>query len=70
MFFVKILFLLLLNTALSNKLWHVYVDFELFKATKMQHLTTNMISAIVQADEADISCPLNNNNFILSPKIP
>ena len=49
--------MLLFHAALSNKVWHVYVDFELFKVLEFQYRMTNMISVITQTDEADIACP-------------
>ena len=57
MFLVRILFLLLPHAAFSNNTWHVYVDFEVFKVTELQRDATNMISAILQTEDADISCP-------------
>ena len=55
MFFFKIYLLLLFHAALSNKVWHVYVDFELSKVIELQYSMTNMISAIIQT--SGISCP-------------
>ena len=58
MVFVKILHFLLFHAALPNNMWHIYVDFELFKVLELHCGKTNMISAIIQTDKVDISCPL------------
>ena len=57
MFCVKVLVLLILHTAFSKQLWHMYVDLELYQSVGVRFDRINLMSAIKKTADANINCP-------------